>query len=61
VSGSKGPAEQGQLLILASGPATAADRVNPVFGILGRKTVWLGEVGQGGLVKLLVSSRWNGP
>src|ERR1700678_3745732 len=29
VSGSKGPAEQGELLILASGPAAAADRVDP--------------------------------
>jgi len=45
VSGSKGPAEQGQLLILASGPAAAADAVRPVFDILGRKTVWLGEAG----------------
>ncbi len=56
VSGSKGPAEQGQLLILASGPTAAADRVSPVFGILGRKTVWLGEVGQGSLVKLVVNA-----
>jgi 3-hydroxyisobutyrate dehydrogenase len=56
VSGSKGPAEQGQLLILASGPAAAADRVSPVFDILGRKTVWLGEAGQGSLVKLLVNT-----
>ncbi len=47
VSGSKGPAEQGQLLILASGPAAAAGRVGPVFGILGRKTVWLGEARPG--------------
>jgi 3-hydroxyisobutyrate dehydrogenase len=56
VSGSKGPAEQGQLLILASGPAAAADVVRPVFGILGRKTVWLGEAGQGSVVKLVVNA-----
>jgi 3-hydroxyisobutyrate dehydrogenase len=56
VSGSKGPAEQGQLLILASGPAAAADRVDPVFDILGRKTVWLGQVGQGSVVKLVVNT-----
>jgi len=56
VSGSKGPAEQGQLLILASGPAAAANWVGPVFGILGRKTVWLGEAGQGSLVKLVVNA-----
>jgi 3-hydroxyisobutyrate dehydrogenase len=56
VSGSKGPAEQGQLLILASGPAAAADVLQPVFGVLGRKTVWLGEVGQGSVVKLVVNA-----
>jgi 3-hydroxyisobutyrate dehydrogenase len=56
VSGSKGPAEQGQLLILASGPAAAADLVRPVFDVLGRKTVWLGEAGQGSRVKLVVNA-----
>jgi 3-hydroxyisobutyrate dehydrogenase len=56
VSGSKGPAEQGQLLILASGPAGAADAVRPVFDAIGRKTVWLGEVGQGSQVKLVVNA-----
>ena len=56
VSGSKGPAEQGQLLILASGPAAAAKAVRPVFDIIGRKTVWLGEAGQGSLVKVVVNA-----
>jgi 3-hydroxyisobutyrate dehydrogenase len=56
VSGSKGPAEQGQLLILASGPAAAADRLDPVFAVLGRKTVWLGQAGQGSRVKLAVNA-----
>ena len=56
VSGSKGPAEQGQLLILASGPAAAADPLRPVFDVLGRKTVWLGQAGQGSQVKLVVNA-----
>jgi 3-hydroxyisobutyrate dehydrogenase len=56
VSGSKGPALQGQLLILASGPAAAAEVLRPVFGVLGRKTVWLGEAGQGSQVKLVVNA-----
>jgi 3-hydroxyisobutyrate dehydrogenase len=56
VSGSKGPAEQGQLLILASGPEAAADAVPPVFDVLGRKTVWLGEAGRGSQVKLVVNA-----
>jgi 3-hydroxyisobutyrate dehydrogenase len=56
VSGSKGPAEQGQLLILASGPAAAADAVRPVFDVLGRKTVWLGAAGKGSQMKLVVNA-----
>ena len=56
VSGSKGPAEQGQLLVLASGPQTAAGPLRPVFDAIGRKTVWLGEVGQGSTVKLVVNA-----
>ena len=56
VSGSKGPAEQGQLLILASGPAVAADALRPVFDVIGRKTVWLGEAGRGSQVKLVVNA-----
>ena len=56
VSGSKGPAEQGQLLILASGPAAAAEVVSPVFDVIGRKTVWLGEAGRGSQVKLVVNA-----
>jgi 3-hydroxyisobutyrate dehydrogenase len=56
VSGSKGPAEQGQLLILASGPETAAGPLRPVFDAIGRKTVWLGEAGRGSQVKLVVNA-----
>jgi 6-phosphogluconate dehydrogenase (decarboxylating) len=36
VSGSKGPAESGQLLILASGPADAEPVVRPAFAAIGR-------------------------
>jgi 3-hydroxyisobutyrate dehydrogenase len=56
VSGSKGPAEQGQLLILAAGPAAAADAVRPVFDLIGRKTVWLGDAGKGSQMKLIVNA-----
>jgi 3-hydroxyisobutyrate dehydrogenase len=56
VSGSKGPAQQGQLLILASGPTAAVDAVRPVFDVLGRKTVWLGEAGKGSQMKLVVNA-----
>jgi 3-hydroxyisobutyrate dehydrogenase len=56
VSGSKGPAEAGQLLILASGPPAAEPVVRPLFSVIGRKTVWLGEVGQGSRLKLIVNA-----
>jgi 3-hydroxyisobutyrate dehydrogenase len=56
VSGSKGPAETGQLLILASGPAAAQQVVGPVFSAIGRKTVWLGQAGQGSAMKLVVNA-----
>jgi 3-hydroxyisobutyrate dehydrogenase len=56
VSGSKGPAETGQLLILASGPAAAEPVVRSAFSVIGRKTVWLGAAGQGSAMKLVVNA-----
>jgi 3-hydroxyisobutyrate dehydrogenase len=56
VSGSKGPAEAGQLLILASGPEKAEPVVRPAFAAIGRKTVWLGQAGQGTRLKLAVNA-----
>jgi 3-hydroxyisobutyrate dehydrogenase len=56
VSGSKGPAKDGQLLILAAGPTAAAGIVGPVFDVIGRKTVWLGEAGKGSQMKLIVNA-----
>ena len=56
VSGSKGPAEAGQLLILASGPGEAEAMVRPAFSAIGRKAVWLGEAGQGSRMKLVVNA-----
>jgi 3-hydroxyisobutyrate dehydrogenase len=56
VSGSKGPAESGQLLILASGPPQSRPIVGPAFDAIGRKTVWLGEAGQGTRMKLVVNA-----
>jgi 3-hydroxyisobutyrate dehydrogenase len=56
VSGSKGPAETGQLLILASGPPQARPVVGPVFSVIGRKAVWLGPAGHGSAMKLVVNA-----
>jgi 3-hydroxyisobutyrate dehydrogenase len=55
VSGSKGPAEQGALVVLASGPPAAAERLDPVFAILGQRTIWLGRAGRGMRMKLLLN------
>lgn len=43
VLGTRQPAEQGQLLIFAAGPAEARERSAPVLDAVGRKTVWLGD------------------
>jgi 3-hydroxyisobutyrate dehydrogenase len=56
VSGSKGPAEAGELLILASGPPAAVPVAGPAFAAMGRRTVWLGEAGQGSKMKLAVNA-----
>ena len=57
VSGSKGPAEQGELLIFASGPDDARARVTPLFDALGRQTLWVGPVGTGTRVKV-INNTW---
>jgi|SRR5579875_761590 3-hydroxyisobutyrate dehydrogenase len=56
VSGSEGPARSGDLVILASGPAGVQDKLAPVFGALGRSTVWLGEAGAGSRAKLVLNA-----
>ena len=56
VSGTRHPAENGQLLILASGPGQAKPVLEPVFAALGRETRWLGEAGAGSRLKLVMNS-----
>jgi 3-hydroxyisobutyrate dehydrogenase len=53
VSGSKEPAEQGNLLIFASGPDDARPRVAPLFDALGQRTIWVGPLGAGSRLKLV--------
>jgi len=57
VSGSKDPAEQGQLTIFASGPEQARPQVSALFDALGQRTVWVGAVGAGSRLKL-VNNTW---
>jgi 3-hydroxyisobutyrate dehydrogenase len=59
VSGSKDPAEHGQLTIFASGPDEARARVAPLFDALGQRTIWVGEAGAGAGTRLkLVNNTW---
>ncbi len=53
VSGSKVPAENGRLLIFASGPDEARPLVQPVFDAIGQRTIWLGPCGNGSRMKLV--------
>ncbi len=57
VSGSKDPAEHGQLTIFASGPDEARPRVAPLFDALGQRTIWVGATGAGTRLKL-VNNTW---
>jgi 3-hydroxyisobutyrate dehydrogenase len=56
VLGTKGPAEAGQLTVLASGPDQARDVVTPVLDAIGARTLWLGPAGQGSRLKLVANS-----
>ncbi|CAA9462922.1 MAG: 3-hydroxyisobutyrate dehydrogenase family protein [uncultured Rubrobacteraceae bacterium] len=57
VLGTKEPAEQGQLIVLASGPEEVRERCEPVFDAVGSKTLWLGPAGAGSRLKL-VTNNW---
>lgn len=52
VLGTKGPAESGTLVVLASGPDDARDRCTPVLDAIGSRTMWLGAAGAGSRLKL---------
>ncbi len=60
VLGTRLPAEQGELTVLASGPETARERCEPVFDAIGSRTIWLGQAGAGTRLKLVVNTWLNG-
>jgi 3-hydroxyisobutyrate dehydrogenase len=55
VLGTKKPAEDGELVVLASGPEDAREACEPVFDAVARHSVWLGEAGLGTRLKLVVN------
>jgi 3-hydroxyisobutyrate dehydrogenase len=60
VVGTKQPAEEGKLVVLAAGPAAQRDLVQPVLDAIGGRTVWLGdEAGPASAMKLVANS-WVG-
>ncbi|KAI8472738.1 MAG: 6-phosphogluconate dehydrogenase [Monoraphidium minutum] len=55
VSGSKGPAEQGQLIFLCAGDRALFDAAAGPLDVMGKKAFYLGEVGAGAHMKLVVN------
>lgn len=58
VVGTKQPAEEGKLAILAAGPAAARDVVQPAFDAMGAKTIWLGDEPGPATAMKLVANSW---
>ena len=56
VVGTKKPAEEGKLTVLASGPEDAREPCEAIFDAVGQKTIWLGEAGAGTRMKLVINS-----
>jgi 3-hydroxyisobutyrate dehydrogenase len=56
VLGTKQPAEEGKLVVLASGPEASRERVQPIFDAVGQKTIWVGEAGAGTRLKMVANS-----
>lgn len=59
VSGTRAPAEAGQLLVLAAGPDPVRQRVAPVLDAIGARTMWAGQdpaEGSATRLKLVVNS-----
>jgi 3-hydroxyisobutyrate dehydrogenase len=56
VLGTKQPAEEGKLVVLAAGPQDALARARPVFDAVGQRTLELGEAGSATRAKLVINS-----
>jgi 3-hydroxyisobutyrate dehydrogenase len=57
VLGTRQPAQDGKLTVLAAGPEAVRDPVRPVFGAIGARTVWVSErPGDGTRLKLVANS-----
>lgn len=59
VLGSKEPARERKLVMLASGPAELQETLQPLFDAIGQRTMWVGEAGSGSRLKLAINA-WIG-
>ncbi len=55
VSGTKKPAEEGALTILAGGPEDQVRELEPIFLALGKKVIYCGPAGQGSMMKMFIN------
>jgi 3-hydroxyisobutyrate dehydrogenase-like beta-hydroxyacid dehydrogenase len=55
VSGTKKPAEDGTLIILAGGPREKVQELEPLLGAMGKKVVYCGNAGQGSMMKMFIN------
>ncbi|GAA3618148.1 NAD(P)-dependent oxidoreductase [Lentzea roselyniae] len=56
VLGSVKPAAEGNLVVLASGAPELRERVQPIFDVIGARTMWVGEAGASSRLKLVANS-----
>ncbi len=56
VLGTRQPAEQGKLVVLASGEERLRPGADPVFDAIGHRTIWVGDAGAGTRLKLVANS-----
>lgn len=56
VLGTRKPAEDGALVVLASGPDDVRQQATPVFDAVGSRTLWVGEAGMGSRLKLVCNA-----
>lgn len=55
VSGTKKPAEDGALVILAGGPEDKVKELEPLLLSMGKKVIYCGPVGQGSMMKMFIN------
>ena len=56
VLGTRKPAEDGELVVMASGGDGLRDRLEPVFNAIGKRTMWLGEAGEATRLKMAINA-----